>query len=101
VAPAYRVQEHCVKNPDWTVFSPVLVRISKLMRDGKTRSVADVCKALELASNCHARKLLRSLSAKGVLAEGYEKRDRHCVLCYKLAPRAGRVRRKAVPALGR
>jgi len=77
--------------PDWTVFHPVKVRIAKLMSDGKPRSVLHVCQALQLGSNCNARKVLENLTAKGQLTRTYEKVERHPVAVY-VAARAGRKR---------
>ena len=81
------------QKPDWTLFQPVQVRISKLMRDGKPRSVLHVCEALDLASNCNARRVLERLQAKGELTSDFRKVGRHAVIVYRavVGARRGRV----------
>lgn len=80
------------QKPDWTLFQPVQVRIGKLMKDGKPRSVLHVCDALQLASNCHVRKVLERMQAKGELTSDFRKVGRHAVIVYRAVVGAGRGR---------
>lgn len=92
----------CAKksNPDWSVFAPVKGRIEKLLGDGVSRSTQEVLDAIRAKSNCHVRTVLRELLEAGTVIESYEKRDRHIVACFRLAPTWRRLRPvpKAVPS---
>lgn len=84
---------------DWSVFAPVEVRVMKLLRDGKSRSVTEVMYAIGTKSNANTHRVLKRLANEGKLTETFEKKDRHPVSCFSMAsPRGLRPVPKAVPA---
>lgn len=83
---------------DWAAFGLTSSRAMDLLRDGKPRSVQDVCEALN-SIDCSTRRALVRLCKAGAIQEEFQRRGRHIVVCYKLPKRSKRMARTRVSAV--